>query len=832
LAREIESGPPRGHRRWRLAAVVLIAGLVLLATIALLARRWVAGALSRALETPVAIDGLWLGPRADLTLLAVRIGAQDDGGPSIARIDVDPDFRRLLRGDLVVNRIALRGVTATVEPGPDGMPSIRGLRLPSSAADGGRRIDVREVVVRDGDLIGIPPPRFRRQPLALHVDRMIARQVPTNLPGGSGFVATLEGALEKVPLTAEATAEVGGGEHRVDGAIELRGATVDGAEWPLPSAIDSLGARVSGRARYTRDTAARREDIRADLAIDELKVATRAGARLAARDVAAEGLELDLAHGWTWRAARIAIGKGTVDLERRGARARLAIERASWRDLGRDRAGTLSAAAHLESGGELRAQGTLGVDPPDADLAVEVDALSLPELTALAPELPLAIARGSASGSVRVISDRERLSVSGSLMGRQVHSAPPSPERAQDVLATDRIDVDFGFDSTRRPALRVSRLALDYPYAMIVRRAAGTFPLSSLRAVAPPEAGAAAPSPATPATPATPTAGEPAATTADGGSPLVIDELRVSNGRTDFVDETIEPPYWAGLASINGVARAIAWPEGSVDRFEFTAMHDEISPFAVDAASRPAGGFAGEASAERVSAPSLNPTSRLCSAIAPSRAPLPWRSPARCAPMRSPATPGSPSRTSPWSRPASTSSAATPECRCRSLSRSSRTMRARSSSRCRSKATHARASSASARWSRNRSGARSWRRSRRRSACSGASSATTARRSRSPSIRCRFRREAASSTRPARSGCARSDASSRHIPSCCSSPRRSSRPPTAPARRRRSSRRSPSRASPRCARRSSARAVRGRSPRSHAPSAWRAVRRRESPRAA
>src|SRR6185369_13278047 len=95
---------------------------------------------------------------------------------------------------------------------------------------------------------------------------------------------------------------------------------------------------------------------------------------------------------------------------------------------------------------------------------------------------------------------------------------------------------------------------------------------------------------------------------ASGPGPLAfaIDDLRITAGRADFVDETLAPPYWAGFAGLTGTARDLAWPAASVGRFEVRGLHDEISPLAANATVA-AERLDAEASAERVSAPSLNP---------------------------------------------------------------------------------------------------------------------------------------------------------------------------------------------------------------------------------
>src|SRR5581483_11407770 len=249
-----------------------------------------------------------------------------------------------------------------------------------------------------------------------------------------------------------------------------------------------------------------------------------------------------------------------------------------------------------------------GVEPERADVTIDVAGASLPELGRLAPDLPLAIARGTASAHLRARYDDGRERVSGTVEAQQVHTAPPTEARRDEVLAVDRLEAHFELDSAREagaagtergPALRVSRLVLRDPYAMILRRTEGTFPLSAFaapRAAAPAPGAAGERAPAGERTPVpedsparTPEAAEPVASRTAGSQasepdafppPLsvAIAEVAIESGRADFVDQTVSPAYWAGVSSLAGTASGVRWPALAVERIALRGLHDEISP--------------------------------------------------------------------------------------------------------------------------------------------------------------------------------------------------------------------------------------------------------------
>ena len=213
-------------RRLRLPLLLLVALAALLALLPQLLLPWVERSATDALHTPVAVG--WIGVD-DLALgkVGVRsVGVGGDDGLTIERISVRPDLQQLLRGKIVLERIEIDGLRGTVEQDATGRPALRGLPFPDGGTGAsGPAVTVQEIQVSAADVTVIPPTGLRRQPIAVRIDELLLRQVPT-ADAGPAYQGELRGTLDGVPLTAEARSDQTADGTRIAAEAALRGAPV------------------------------------------------------------------------------------------------------------------------------------------------------------------------------------------------------------------------------------------------------------------------------------------------------------------------------------------------------------------------------------------------------------------------------------------------------------------------------------------------------------------------------------------------------------------------------------------------------------------------------
>src|SRR5207244_13555652 len=111
---------------------------------------------------------------------------------------------------------------------------------------------------------------------------------------------------------------------------------------------------------------------------------------------------------------------------------------------------------------------------------------------------------------------------------------------------------------TPPPRLTLPSLALASPYLFIDRAPSGVFPLTLLFPTAPPPAAGAGSS------------GLAAA--------IEVERFAVSDGRIDFRDLTLTPPYWRSLGAFELTASRTALPRPRVARFRGKGLVDQLPP--------------------------------------------------------------------------------------------------------------------------------------------------------------------------------------------------------------------------------------------------------------
>ncbi|MBM4245934.1 MAG: DUF748 domain-containing protein, partial [Deltaproteobacteria bacterium] len=294
---------------------------------------------------------------------------------------------------------------------------------------------------------------------------------------------------------------------------------------------------------------------------------------------------------------RVDARDGSITIRRDAHRVTLDVPAFSWRDLASGRSGDLSLTLRAADGGTVDVDGRLGIDPPTIDATAHIVRVHLPSLADLA-EPALALARGTASGTIAARGDPASPALDLTLEVEQLHTAPPSTTDGDRVLAVDRLETQLTVAPGPSGEVHVTSLRLSYPYAMIARHAGGYFPLDALargRAAANPEPTSSLPDP-----------GDPALATA-GTRAVRLDRVTIAGGRIDFVDHTTTPAYWMGLTSLEGTAQGASLGPATLDRLDVAALQDELHP--LDASVRRTGTqrWKGNASLRDLSLATLNP---------------------------------------------------------------------------------------------------------------------------------------------------------------------------------------------------------------------------------
>ena len=239
--------------------------------------------------------------------------------------------------------------------------------------------------------------------------------------------------------------------------------------------------------------------------------------------------------------------------------------------------------ATAPSGGKLAIDGPVRVDPFSADLAVHAEGLAFAPWAELL-KLPVAVERGALTGTAHIdYTDRLR-SLRGEIRAIDVHTRPPDPARPTEVLAVATAAASFSFTPGEPGAIDMPSLTLSYPYAMVVHSDAGTFPSTARRR------------------------------RRRRGADVWIGRLDIVDGKPDFVDETVQPPFWTSLTDIAATAEQVALPPGTVDHFTLAGKRDELSPVAMSG-TYGADGLGARVEVKDVLLDSLNPY------ISPSRVP-------------------------------------------------------------------------------------------------------------------------------------------------------------------------------------------------------------------
>lgn len=601
----------REHRRirkwlWRalgvVVALLLLAGLFL-AALPWLARPLLAGALSAGLGQPVSIAALrWDTDAGSVVADDIRVGSE----VSARRVTVAVDPRALDCHHLVIDRVTVEApagridLDALLSPRLDGGGGLPALPIP---------VTVRALEVSDA-AIAVHPPAAAGGDVAVAISRATATDVELDASGGLRLDGELTGSVDGAPLQGKGALRLAADERRVSAALSVQRLPVRDGMAPLPAPLVSLSGTLDATARIEIGDPPARAEVRLDLRLARARLAGPPGVDLrlaslilpdARVDLAARRIDLgavtvqepvlsvDLAQApaappaaaagaeWSLRSGPVTVRGGELRLRRGSATAGVRLERVRWDGL-RDAATPLALTARAVDGGTLAIDGSVGAAPLSAELDVRAEELALAPWARLL-ELPVQLARGTGSGTARIVWRDGLRSAAGDVRVSDLHTLPPDPARPIEVLATAAAAAAFTYTPGEPATIEVPTLSLSYPYAMVVHRAAGTFPYSLF------------------------------AGGADGGAAhprLHVGRMDVVGGKVELIDETLMPAFWTSLTAVAGSAERIALPAWTIERFALAGKRDELSPVSLTGAVT-AQGVGGRAEVKDVLLDSLNP---------------------------------------------------------------------------------------------------------------------------------------------------------------------------------------------------------------------------------
>ena len=614
--------PPRSRlRTWTLRLLVAVVALAALAIALVAAAPWLARptierALSAALGQPVSIVALrWDAAERSVVAEGVTVGEAPDL-LGVERITVRANPTAFDRRHLIIDRIAVDGpfgalsldahyrpVLGASEEGDGGPPS-----LPLA-------LTVRELVVGAGTIL-----IHRPEPGAPAATVALQQLTITDVELADG-VLSLAGALEATvndaPLKGDATVRLAPDDRAIRATLTATKVPIRAGLVPLPPSIETLTGTLEATATLAFTDRPPRQELQLAVRLAKARLDGPRGSALQAALLALPKARVDLLAGridlgavtieqpvlsvdldaeettaappseagpsWSVRSDTVSVRGGELRARRGKAAAALRLDSLRWQGL-RDEPTTLSIAARAADGGRLQADGSVNAEPLGVDLALRLDQVTVAPWARLI-DLPLYPSRGALSGNLRIEYGGDGLRrVAGTLRAADLHSAPPDAARSTEVMAVASAEATFAVVPDGDPMVEVSALSLDYPYAMVVHGPGGTFPYSALagRGAAPPSGEPAAPPPS-----------------------IRVRRAAIENGKVEFVDETLAPPFWTSLTSLSGNAEEIALPALTVERFALAGKRDELSPIEI-AGAVTADGLQGRVAVRDVLLDSLN----------------------------------------------------------------------------------------------------------------------------------------------------------------------------------------------------------------------------------
>ncbi len=623
-----------GGRRWRwlVAIVVLLVAAVALAP-SLLAP-WVSARLSHALGAPVRVGWLTWNPlRARVVLhhFSVALAADAPAVVTVRAIAVEADVARLLAGDVTLRALTITDpwmdlrrtaggdlnlaslLRAPADAAPT--PSAGAVRLPVPAASPARsatdvetptrNLVIEHLRIRGGAIVFRDETTAPTLETSLYLDDVAADDVAVALSRRTRIQLRLASRLEKRPLTLDLEYAADAEDSRLRLQLATTGVSLARTVIYLPLGWRHVSGTLDLTLAYARDVAGGRIRSHAlDAAATAYDVAfaepgateptVRAGrARIGAitvdflrrrtelRDVHVEaftalvardagGLHVPFAGtgapsdtAWTTVVSDVALGAGEVVLRNvlPGAdpELRAPVRRGSVRT--RAGGGTSVVLETRTAAGPIDVDVRVGATTPR--MRLELHDVALSDLAARL-RWPVRFATGAVSGTLDLDLGADvrlggRLTVPG---GRTL---PVDPARDDEVIAWKDLTLDIEamrFDPLR---VRLRRVDADWPYVMVHRAEHGVFPVTLLeQRRSEPVALASAEPPGTRSPPTR--------------SLVEAADVALRNGRVEFYDTTLQPPYWTELTSADVTATAVTVTPFTAGRVALSGNVDAISP--------------------------------------------------------------------------------------------------------------------------------------------------------------------------------------------------------------------------------------------------------------
>jgi Domain of Unknown Function (DUF748) len=594
----------RRVRRRRLLLSFAAAAALLLVVAAIapsLVARIVAGRLSSSLGTPVHVGRLsWNPLRGTWTLQAVRVQA-DHGAPafSVRRLTATVFLFDLLRGRhrlrnlvLVVPRFRLRatptGWELPLQPAPsqgDGSAAwptlvLDGAQVTQAAVRLERPGRASTLRLRRAELMGATDPdglrvrfwskgrldrgsiscdgrlrlahRSRRLRVRVATDRLDLRRVlgvveRQGLPDLTGQVA-LHATYDQ-------------SDHGTHGHGRVRGRLTGQALALRANGNERLRAQSVRTSRFMVDLERRHAEL------DDLRV-TGANVTISRRGTIVEIPGIFRSDSppsgspaWTVTITDTVLQQVALhhtDASTGEAAPGLLIEEGQLGALGAPEVSVpFSFTATIDSGGHLDARGELGPGSAAGSARLSLTEVALPPFVHLVGG-PVELESGVATGTLDITLRDGVGHGSGTVTLGDLKTRSPDPDRPENVLACHEIRLTFNHLRTSPFRMAFTELRLASPYLFIDRAPSGVFPLTVLF---PAE-----------------TSGTQSADSSGLDAAIRIDRLAVSDGRIDFRDLMLTPPYWRSLAAFELGATDVALPRVRIARFEGKGLVDELSP--------------------------------------------------------------------------------------------------------------------------------------------------------------------------------------------------------------------------------------------------------------